>query len=235
MPSILTPVRFPIDGVRQQYSSVKAFLEDDFLGQGTLCVAERFDKNEEKRKFFANFSFFSQLLWADSSNDLNRQGVAIDYPKLTMHGIVTHDPKYSEEHLVVIVEKSTNNDDDEDQSDSPVEDDAIETVNYRFVMSSNDDLKNAYQTIADCQALHPDPSDDLLEDDEVGSGWSMTFSFSKSKIDIFFFSSSDIDYGEDDDDEPSNGNGDGDPYGYEEHFSSTNRPENGSNGDTPME
>ena len=104
--------------------------------------------------------------------------MAIDYPMLTMHGIVTHDPKYPEEHLVVIVQKAKNDEDDEDEdrSDSPVEYDAIETVNYRFVMASHDDLKNAYQVIADCQALHPDPSDEMVEDDEVGSGRSTSFS-----------------------------------------------------------
>lgn len=41
MPSTLTSVLFPTDYVRQQYSGVKAYLEDEFLGQGTLCVAER--------------------------------------------------------------------------------------------------------------------------------------------------------------------------------------------------
>lgn len=41
MPSNLVSVSFPTDYVRQQYSTVKAYLEDEFLGQGTLCVAER--------------------------------------------------------------------------------------------------------------------------------------------------------------------------------------------------
>jgi hypothetical protein len=37
-------------------------------------------------------------------------------------------------------------------------------------MATSEDLKIAYQTIAQCQALHPDPLDDMVEDDEVGSG-----------------------------------------------------------------
>ena len=117
--------------------------------------------------------FSSQLLWTLVSNDSNRQGVAIDYPSLSMHGIVTHDPKYPEAHLVVIVQKSKDDDEEsseEDPNASPVEFDAIETVNYRFVMANAEDLKIAYQTIADCQALHPDPLDDVVEEDEVGSG-----------------------------------------------------------------
>ena len=142
---------------------------------------------------------FSQLLWGLDSGESERQGVAIDYPSLTMHGIVTHDPKYPEEHLVVIVQKK-DDDDDEDESkchrkrkmvdswkivdntnnnqangdngrsDSPVEYDSIRTVNYRFVMASSEDLKTAYQIIAECQALHPDPLDDAVDEDEVGSG-----------------------------------------------------------------
>ncbi len=59
---------------------------------------------------------------------------------------------------------------DEERSESPVEYDSIRTVNYRFVMATSEDLKIAYQTIAQCQALHPDPLDDMVEDDEVGSG-----------------------------------------------------------------
>ncbi len=58
----------------------------------------------------------------------------------------------------------------EGRSDSPVEYDSIRTVNYRFVMATSEDLKIAYQTIAECQALHPDPLDEMIEDDEVGSG-----------------------------------------------------------------
>ncbi len=35
-----------------------------------------------------------------------------------MHGIVTHDPKYPEEHLVVIVQKPKEEEDDNDESKS---------------------------------------------------------------------------------------------------------------------
>jgi hypothetical protein len=124
----------------------------------------------------------SQLVWAISSNETERKGIVIDYPSLSMHGIVTHDPKYPEEHLVVVVQKSKDEDEDDDnttdhqengdeeRSNSPVEYDSIRTVNYRFVMATHEDLKIAYQTIAECQALHPDPLDDMVEDDEVGSG-----------------------------------------------------------------
>ena len=101
-----------------------------------------------------------------------------------MHGIVTHDPKYTEEHLVLVVQKPKEEEEDDDdngnhqengngddnRSESPVEYDSIRTVNYRLVMATSEDLKTAYQIIAECQALHPDPSDDMVEDDEVGSG-----------------------------------------------------------------
>lgn len=62
------------------------------------------------------------------------------------------------------------NGDDDEGNDSPVEYDSIQTVNYRFIMATSEDLKLAYQAIAECQALHPDPLDDMVEDDEVGSG-----------------------------------------------------------------
>ncbi|CAF1295847.1 unnamed protein product [Adineta ricciae] len=200
MPALLNTVTVPTEYVRQQYPSVKAYLEDDYLGQGVLCIAE------------------SQLVWTAVSNDSQRQGIAIDYPSLTMHGIVTHDPKYPEEHLVVVVQKSNDDDDDETEnpqengdsarSDSPVEFDSIRTVNYRFVMATSEDLKVAYQTIAECQALHPDPLDDMVEDDEVGS---------------------DIDYGEEDENnENGNGNNDDDPYGYNAHFSGSHQQTRGT-------
>ncbi|UJR37990.1 hypothetical protein I4U23_030672 [Adineta vaga] len=210
MPSQLNNITLPTEYIRQQYSSVKAYLEDDYLGQGILCIAE------------------SQLVWALASDDTQRQGIAIDYPSLTMHGIVTHDPKYPEEHLVVIVQKSKDDEEDEDnennngsnhqengdgdsgRSESPVEFDSIRTVNYRFVMATSEDLKTAYQATAECQALHPDPLDDMVEDDEVGS---------------------DIDYGnEDDNNENGNGNheDDDDPYGYNAHFSSSHQRTRGT-------
>lgn len=40
---------------------------------------------------------------------------------------------------------------------------------------SNEDLKLAYQAIAECQALHPDPTDDMGDEDEIGSGSSFCF------------------------------------------------------------
>ncbi|CAF1596320.1 unnamed protein product [Didymodactylos carnosus] len=79
----LVQVTFPTENIRQQLSSVKAYLEEDYLGEGTLCIAE------------------SQLVWAKPSGD----GFSIEYPSLTMHGIVSYDPKYPNEHLVVMVEK----------------------------------------------------------------------------------------------------------------------------------
>lgn len=60
---------------------------------------------------------FSELVWGVESGESDRQGVAIDYPSLTMHGIVTHDPKYPEEHLVVIVQKK-DDDDQEEENES---------------------------------------------------------------------------------------------------------------------
>lgn len=41
MPSNLNIVSLPTEYIRQQYSSVKAYLEDEYLGQGILCIAER--------------------------------------------------------------------------------------------------------------------------------------------------------------------------------------------------
>jgi hypothetical protein len=91
-------------------------------------------------------------------------------------------------------------------------------------MASSDDLKIAYQTIADCQALHPDPLNEMVDDDEVGSGKKKISFVRVHLIDIL----TDIDY---DDDDQSNGNGhnngngnnDDDPYGYNAHFASMNQ------------
>ena len=41
MPANLNTVTLPTEYIRQQYSSVKAYLEDEYLGQGVLCIAER--------------------------------------------------------------------------------------------------------------------------------------------------------------------------------------------------
>jgi hypothetical protein len=41
MPSSLKTVSVPTEYIRQQYSSVKAYLEDEYLGQGILYIAER--------------------------------------------------------------------------------------------------------------------------------------------------------------------------------------------------
>lgn len=87
-------------------------------------------------------------------------------------------------------------------------------------MATSEDLKTAYQIIAECQALHPDPLDEMVEDDEVGSGKYIIYKL--IKIFILFI---DIDYGNEHD---NNENGDGnneddDPYGYNAHFASTNQ------------
>ena len=121
---------------------------------------------------------------------------------------------------------NTNEEGDGERNESPVEYDAIHTVNYRFVMNGSEDLKTAYQIIAECQALHPDPLDDMVEDDEVGSG---EYSHVRSSPLCHSFRV-DIDYGEE---EETNGNGHGngdndDPYGYDAHFASMNQVTRGS-------
>ena len=112
MPSRLNTVSLPSEDVRQQFSSVKAYLEDDFLGQGVLCVAERYEHTVHL--LLHHWYVSSQLLWTLVGQESGQQGVAIDYPSLTMHGIVTHDPKYPEEHLVVIVQQTKDSDDEDD-------------------------------------------------------------------------------------------------------------------------
>lgn len=41
MPSSLSTVLVPTEYIRQQYSDVKAYLEEEYLGQGILYVSER--------------------------------------------------------------------------------------------------------------------------------------------------------------------------------------------------
>ena len=127
---------------------------------------------------------------------------------------------------IVIRLGNANQQENDEGNESPVEYDAIHTVNYRFVMNGSEDLKIAYQIIAECQALHPDPLDDMVEDDEVGSGKCAHVS-SSLPYDLF---PADIDYGEE---EETNGNGNGngdndDPYGYDAHFASMNQGTRGS-------
>jgi hypothetical protein len=41
MPSNLAAGTIPSEYIRQQYPLVKAYLEEQYLGQGILCIAER--------------------------------------------------------------------------------------------------------------------------------------------------------------------------------------------------
>lgn len=93
-------------------------------------------------------------------------------------------------------------------------------------MATSEDLKAAYQTIAECQALHPDPLDDVVEDDEVGSG-KYYYKIFQSRL-LFYFIFVDIDYGNEDETNENGNHEDDDPYGYNAHFASGNQGTRGS-------
>lgn len=142
----------PVEGVKNVQSNTQTFVhgpkEEGYtsLGSGTLYIAE------------------SRLSWVADGG----QGFSLEYPSISLHAVSRDTTSFSHECLYLMVEgnlhgsdDATRNEDDDDNED----DDSIFTE-FRFVPPDKGTLEAMFQSMSECQALHPDEDDSNSEEDD---------------------------------------------------------------------
>jgi len=132
----------PLEGIHYQNGHVRALVDTNDLGNGTLYIAE------------------SCVSWISSSGD----GFLIPYPKMTLHA-VSRDPNvHSNDCLYVMVNGYLDDEDAEAEVDPENEIDPDEVITeVRFVPDEPEILDLMYSSVQECTLLHPDPSSDMSD------------------------------------------------------------------------
>ncbi|XP_047449462.1 methylosome subunit pICln isoform X2 [Mugil cephalus] len=155
----------PTEGVRHEQAETTAVMDGQWLGCGTLYVAE------------------TRLSWFDGSG----MGFSLEYPTIGLHAISRDVSAFPQEHLYVMVngklggeneaemtersaddDKDDDDDDDDDSSGGGGGDDDDEgtITEIRFVPSDKASLESMFSAMCECQALHPDPEDEDDSDND---------------------------------------------------------------------
>ncbi|KAK0060937.1 methylosome subunit pICln [Biomphalaria pfeifferi] len=138
----------PTEGIQHRETSVNLNIENVDIGTGTLFITESF------------------VLWLDSSD----QGVQLDYRLICLHAISRDLNAFPHEHLLChYVGKlpgiNDENNDESDGSNEADEESEGELIEIRFIPENKDSLQVLFDSLANCQTLHPD-SDCQLSGDE---------------------------------------------------------------------
>uniref|UniRef100_A0A1I7XUG4 Methylosome subunit pICln n=1 Tax=Heterorhabditis bacteriophora TaxID=37862 RepID=A0A1I7XUG4_HETBA len=173
---VLCEVSEPTEGVRLAQPQVQAYLDNQCMGEGMLCIAER------------------EVTWISRST---QKGFTLTYPSIILHAVSTDVSTFPQECIYVLIDASKtgqrrrseiplytameerhfrdlnlaedelNNDDIDDDDDEP------KSVAVRFVPADNSVLSQIYTEMCACQELNPDEDDDFSDDDndeEMGGG-----------------------------------------------------------------
>lgn len=146
---ILTSFPPPDEGIRHREEATAAFIQSRELGKGTLYIAE------------------SRVSWVGE----NRCGFSLEYPSVALHAVSRDLSSFPHECLYLMIDgnlddaaptsgENGSNSNDEDEEPAPSE--------IRFVPDNKSSLDTMYKAMSECQALHPDPTDSISEEDEEG-------------------------------------------------------------------
>lgn len=138
---LLTTFSEPTENVYHVQENTQAFIQDKYLGKGTLYITEDY------------------LSWCDLATG---KGFSLDYPVISLHAVCKDTAYFPHECLFCMVEEAFE-DEMESGSDNGSEDDHPATE-LRFVPDDKMSLERIYIAISDCQVLHPDQQEQLEEE-----------------------------------------------------------------------
>ncbi|KAL0810640.1 hypothetical protein ABMA28_010749 [Loxostege sticticalis] len=140
----------PVDGILFQSPATKLLVNDQELGTATLYITEH------------------NVVWGGGVRPSGGPAPTINllYPTISLHG-VQREPSPAlfmvldyELRLPELSQQAGSGDDDDfDADDQPI-------TQLRFVPVSEHDLQPMYSALVQGQALHPDPGDEVDDDDD---------------------------------------------------------------------
>jgi len=165
MPSPVSSLGAPSEGVMLSQPSTRLFVNSTPYGAGTLILAD------------------SRISWR---SDGAGSQFSIEYKGVSIHAVSRDVSKFPHQCLYLMVdgkvdddvarcvpeteeaapmdaENDADDDDEEDDDDDPV-------TEIRFVPADENQLDRMFAVMSDCQALHPDSEEENLSDDEYVEG-----------------------------------------------------------------
>ncbi|CAN7996520.1 unnamed protein product [Ixodes hexagonus] len=145
---ILTSFPPPEQGIRHREEATAAYIQSRELGKGTLYIAE------------------SRVSWVGESS----AGFSLEYPSVALHAVSRDLSSFPQECLYLMIDgnldeaEPTTNENGGDTN----EDDEPAASEIRFVPENKSSLDAMYKAMSECQALHPDPTDSISEEEEEG-------------------------------------------------------------------
>lgn len=137
---LLTNFPPPTEGIRLQQVNTSVNIDGKDFGNGTLFITE------------------SCVAWQKESDGL---GFTLQYPGISLHGVSLDKSAFPQECLYLMLDgklptEARQEDDEEDGDD---EEGGMPGSEVRFIPTETSCLKEMYQAMSACQALHPDPED----------------------------------------------------------------------------
>lgn len=153
---LLTALDVPTEGMRHVQDETVAYVEDDSQGNGSLYITD------------------NVVTWRNSSG----QGFSLQYPSISLHAVSRDLNAFPHECLFLMVDGKLSDDadprqkssDDEDEVVGPFEGDTA-TTEVRFVPADKGALDAMFNSMSDCQALHPDEQDTDSEADDFEANY----------------------------------------------------------------
>lgn len=144
---VLTNFPPPTEGIKLREANTNAIIQTKDLGKGTLFIAE------------------SRVSWVGE----NGEGFSLEYPAISLHAISRDLTAFPQECLYLMIDaqldSSTENQSDENGVETETEDlDKMSEI--RFIPENKAKLDVMFKAMTDCQALHPDPTDSLSDDED---------------------------------------------------------------------
>lgn len=154
---LLPDLSAPTEGVIHQQPNTQMFINQRVVGSGTMYIAE------------------SRLYW---SKEGESRGLSLDYPHICIHAVSRDTSAFPHPCLYLMLDYKLddaivglgadnghmNNDDDED------DDDFNAMTELHFVPGNQQQDRNVletmYKALNQCQLLHPDPDDDVENEED---------------------------------------------------------------------
>lgn len=148
----------PAEGILLQQPSVKLLINDQELGTGTLFITEQ------------NVTWGGGVLTAGGAAPT----ISLQYPTISLHAIqreptpalymvLNYELRLPELGIVGGSGDANEDDDDFDAEETPI-------TQLRFLPQSENDLQPLYSAMSQGQALHPDPQDEVDDEDSYMDG-----------------------------------------------------------------
>ncbi|XP_041357818.1 methylosome subunit pICln-like [Gigantopelta aegis] len=143
---VLTSFSPPTEGVRFKEENTVANIDGNSIGNGSLFIAE------------------SHLSWLGEGG----QGFSLEYPAISLHALSRDPNTFPSPCLYLMIDAKLIEQEDKVSNSSDSDEDENPVCEVRFIPSNSDVLGEMFQSMNECQALHPDQED--VDSDSGGDG-----------------------------------------------------------------